>query len=348
MILSLDGMGGDQGPAIVFAGAQKALQKNGDLRFLIYGPEDELAGHLRHFPSIAGRVEIQHAPVVVNMDDKPAQVLRKGREETSMWRALKSVADGKAEAVVSGGNTGALMAMAKFAFRSLPSVSRPAIAACWPSERGMGIVLDLGATVSPSAGQLVQFSVMGRDCARILLGIPEPSIGLLNIGVEETKGTEELREAASILQTMSDTIRFHGFVEGNDMARGTVDVVVTGGFAGNIALKAAEGAARQVAYYLRRAFAESLLARLGYVFFLPALKRLRNYMDPRHYNGGVFLGLKHIAIKSHGGSDAVGFAAAINLAYKCAKSGLAQRIQQDMESIAMEPENKETENGAGS
>src|ERR1700722_13694391 len=250
------------------------------------------------------------------MEDKPSQALRHGRRKSSMWLAIDAVKKKEADMVVSAGNNGALMAMSKFNLKTLSGIDRPAIAALWPTVRGESIVLDVGASIGTDADHLVDLAVMGAATARILFGLDKPTVGLLNIGVEEAKGLEQVREASRFLRegNLRD-LDYRGFVEGDDIGRGKVDVVVTEGFAGNIALKAAEGTARQIGEYLKGAMTRSLSARIGYLFARSAFRQLRERMDPRRANGGVFLGLNGIVIKSHGGTDAEGFAAAIELGH---------------------------------
>jgi glycerol-3-phosphate acyltransferase PlsX len=261
------------------------------------------------------------------MDEKPSQALRHGRWKSSMWLAIDAVKKGDADVAVSAGNTGALMAMAKFHLKTMPGIERPAIAALWPTLRGESIVLDLGATIGADARHLVALAVMGGAMAQVLFDLERPTIGLLNIGVEEVKGLDEVREAGRILrETPRETLDYVGFVEGDDIGKGTVDVVVTEGFAGNIALKTAEGTAKQFAEYLRSAMSRTLAARIGYLFARQAFRALRERIDPRRSNGGVLLGLNGIVIKSHGGTDAEGFAAAVDIGYDMAKYRVVARI----------------------
>jgi phosphate acyltransferase len=265
------------------------------------------------------------------MHDKPSQALRQGRWKSSMWKSIEAVKSGEAQASVSAGNTGALMAMSKFCLRTMARVERPAIAGIWPTLRGESIVLDVGATIGADAQQLVDFAVMGSAMARALFEIDRPTVGLLNVGVEEIKGQEEVKEAGRMLRDANlSTMRYEGFVEGDDLGKGTVDVVVTEGFAGNIALKTAEGTAKQIAEYLRMAMSRTLMARIGYLFARSAFNFLREKMDPRKVNGGVFLGLNGVVVKSHGGTDAEGFAAAIAVARDMARNGLLKKIEADI------------------
>ncbi len=330
--LSLDAMGGDDGPAVVLPGAEIALGRRSDLKFMIYGEAPVMEPLLADYSRVRDASTFVHCDVSVQMDDKPSQALRRGRWKSSMWRCIQAVRDGEAQAAVSAGNTGAMMAMSRFCLKTLPGIERPAIAAIWPTLRGESIVLDVGASIGADAKMLVDFAVMGAAMARSLFGLERPSVGLLNIGVEEIKGVEEVREAGRILKTIDHPhFHYHGFVEGDDLGKGTVDVVVTEGFSGNIALKTAEGTARQISEYLRAAMKRTMFARIGYLFAQSAFNRLREKMDPGKVNGGVFLGLNGIVIKSHGGTDAEGFAAAIDVAREMARDNLVQQIADDIE-----------------
>jgi phosphate acyltransferase len=326
--IALDAMGGDHGPGVILAGADLALSRHPDCEFLLFGNAALIAPLLEARPKLKARSRLIHTEVAVRMEDKPSQALRYGRWKSSMWLSIDAVKKGEADMIVSAGNTGALMAMSKFNLKTLPGIERPAIAALWPTLRGESIVLDVGASIGADADHLVDLALMGAATARILFGLTRPTVGLLNIGVEEAKGLEEVREAGRILREgkFAD-IDYTGFVEGDDIGRGKVDVVVTEGFAGNIALKTAEGTARQIAEYLKGAMSRSLSARIGYLFARSAFRRLRERMDPRRANGGVFLGLNGIVIKSHGGADAEGFAAAIELGHGVVQDELLARIR---------------------
>jgi glycerol-3-phosphate acyltransferase PlsX len=320
-------MGGDHGASVVVPGAGLALARHPDSEFILYGDRGQIEPLLAEHPQLSSAARIEHTDVVVRMDDKPSQALRNGRWKSSMWLALDAVKKGEADVAISAGNTGALMAMAKFNLKMLPGIQRPAIAALWPTLRGESIVLDLGATIGADAEHLVDMAVMGSAMARVLFGLDRPTVGLLNIGVEEVKGLEPVREAGRILrEDPPPHIEYAGFVEGNDIGKGTVDVVVTEGFSGNIALKSAEGTARQFADFLRDAIARSIWSKLGYLLAKPAFRLLREKMDPRKYNGGVFLGLNGIVIKSHGGTDPEGFAAAIHIGYEMVRNDLLAKI----------------------
>ena len=327
--ISVDAMGGDKGPRVVFHGARLALRERRNIKFIFHGREDELRPLLDDYPELKPVSRIAHSANVIAMDDKPSNALRKGRGNSSMWAALESVRDGEADVAISGGNTGALMAMATFCLRPMEGISRPAIAAIWPTLRTDIIVLDVGATVGGDARQLVDFSILGAALARALFDQEAPTVGLLNIGTEELKGHDEVRDAARLLADASGAgFTYHGFVEGDDIGKGTVDVVVTEGFAGNIALKTAEGTARQIGGYLKAAMSRSLLARIGYLFARSAFRALAEKVDPRRSNGGVFLGLNGVVIKSHGGTDGEGFAAAVDIGYEMVRYELLAKISQ--------------------
>ncbi|MBL8573485.1 MAG: phosphate acyltransferase PlsX [Hyphomicrobiaceae bacterium] len=329
--ISLDAMGGDAGPEMVIGGADVALVRRPDIRFVLFGDEARLAAIVERFPRVKAASRVVHAEVVVRMDDKPSQALRAGRWKSSMWKAIEAVKAGEAQVCVSAGNTGALMAMSKFCLRTMAKIDRPAIAAIWPTMRGESVVLDVGATVGADAQQLIDFAVMGSAMARSLFGLERPSVGLLNVGVEEVKGLEDVKTAGKLLKEANlPHLDYQGFVEGDDIGKGTVDVVVTEGFSGNIALKTAEGTAKQIAGYLREAMSRSWLAKIGYVLAKGAFDSLRAKMDPRKVNGGVFLGLNGIVVKSHGGTDAEGFAAAVELAYEMARNDLTAKIAHEL------------------
>jgi glycerol-3-phosphate acyltransferase PlsX len=325
--IALDAMGGDHGPSVVISGAALSLERHPDSRFVVFGDQRTVEPLLDASPNLKAASRLVHTEVAVAMDAKPSQALRHGRWKSSMWRALDAVKKGEADVAVSAGNTGALMAMAKFNLKTMPGIARPAIAAIWPTLRGESVVLDVGASIGADAHDLVDMAVMGSAMARILFDLDRPTVGLLNIGVEEVKGLEEVREASRILREAEPAgMDYVGFVEGSDIGNGTVDVVVTEGFAGNIALKTAEGTARQIGQYLRRAMNRTWRARLGYLLASQAFQTLREKVDPRKSNGGVFLGLNGIVIKSHGGTDAEGFAAAVDLGYDMVRYGLLTKI----------------------
>src|SRR5277367_6118629 len=324
--IALDAMGGDRGPRMVVRGADIALQRHPDIHFLVFGAEEKVRPLLAKFPRLAGAVTLHHTDEVVADDERPSVALRTGRQ-SSMWLAIDAVAEGRADGVVSAGNTGALMAIAKFILKMLPGIHRPAIATFFPTRRGESVMLDLGANVECDEENLVQFALMGDVFARTVLGLIEPTIGLLNVGSEDMKGNDAVRGAAARLRGGLTPIRFHGFVEGDDIGAGTVDVIVTDGFTGNVALKTAEGTAKQFAEALRSSFHHSVMAKIGYVFARGALRRFRERFDPRRYNGAMFLGLRGIAVKSHGSTDAFGFANAIGVAIDMKVNGFLDKIR---------------------
>jgi phosphate acyltransferase len=336
--IALDAMGGDEGASVVVPGAELSLRQHPDIEFLLVGDEAAIRPLLTERLEAASR--LVHTDVTVKMDEKPSQALRHGRWKSSMWLAIDAIKRGEADVAVSAGNTGALMAMAKFNLKTMPGISRPAIAAIWPTVTGESIILDVGASIGADAEHLVDLAVMGSAMARVLFNLDQPTVGILNIGVEEVKGLEPLREAGRILREAKlPGLDYVGFIEGTSIGAGVADVVVTEGFAGNIAIKAAEGTARQFGTYLRNAMQRTLRARLGYVLARDAFATLRDKMDPRKANGGVFLGLNGIVIKSHGGTDAEGFAAAVELGYEMVRHGLLGKIRQTLDHYARsEPE----------
>ena len=333
LTIALDAMGGDHGPETVIPGAALAAERHPGFTFLFYGDEAKIAPLLDAHPKLKPVARISHTDVAVSMDDKPSQALRRGRGKSSMWQAIEAVRDGKASAAVSAGNTGALMAMARFVLKTLPGSERPAIAVLWPTERGESVVLDVGATVGADARQLLEFAVMGEAMARCLFGLEQPRVGLLNVGVEEIKGNEAVKEAGRLLREMPLPIHFHGNVEGDDISKGTVDVVVTEGFTGNVALKTAEGTAKQISTFLKASLSSTLMSKLGAFLAQGAFRAFKERLDPRKHNGGVFVGLTGVVVKSHGGTDALGFATAIDMAIEMVKNGLVKKIAEDVAQV---------------
>jgi glycerol-3-phosphate acyltransferase PlsX len=347
--IALDAMGGDHGPSVVLPGAEISLTRHPDIEFLLFGDRALLEPLLERLPRLKTHARVIHTDVAIRMDDKPSQALRYGRWKSSMWLAIDAVKKGEADAAVSAGNTGALMAMARFNLKTIKGIERPAIAALWPTVRGESIVLDVGASIGADEEHLVNLAAMGAAMARVLFDVERPTVGLLNIGVEEVKGLEQVREAGRILREANfPHLEYYGFVEGDDIGKGTVDVVVTEGFAGNIALKTAEGTARQLGQYLKAAMNRTLAARLGYLLARHAFRTLREKMDPRKSNGGVFLGLNGIVIKSHGGTDAEGFAAAIDMGYDMARYDLLAKIGETMARDLQAGTSARRASGAGS
>jgi glycerol-3-phosphate acyltransferase PlsX len=325
-------MGGDHGPAVVVPGAAIALDRHPDSSFLLFGDERQIGSLLAKQPTLAAHCKIRHTAVVVGMDEKPSQAVRRGRA-SSMWLAIEAVQKGEAAFAVSAGNTGALMAMAKLCLKTMPGIERPAIAAQWPTVKHPSIVLDVGANVGATAHQLADFALMGAAMSRSLFHIERPRVALLNVGVEEIKGVEEVRQAHAWLKQTDLPITYIGFVEGDQIGQAIADVIVVEGFTGNIALKTAEGTAKQMAQYLKEAMTSSWPARLGALLASGGFVALKHRMDPRRVNGGTFLGLNGITIKSHGGTDAVGFASAINVGYDMAASGILDRLANDLTAL---------------
>jgi glycerol-3-phosphate acyltransferase PlsX len=326
--IALDAMGGDFGPTVVVPAAAVALERRPDVQFLLYGEEKAIGPLLARHARLAAKSRIFHTDVAVRMSDKPSQALRTGRRVSSMWQTIEAVKSGAADCAVSAGNTGALMAMAKFCLHTMSPIERPAIAAMWPTLRGESIVLDVGATIGADAQHLVDLAVMGAAMARIVFDIDSPTVGLLNVGAEEIKGVEEVRAAARVLREANlPNMHYHGFVEGDDLGKGAVDVFVTEGFTGNIALKTAEGTARQLAQYMRDAMSYSFMSRIGFLFARKALAALRAKMGPRA-SGGVFLGLDGVVIKAHGGADAESYAGAVVLGYDMVRQELLGKIRE--------------------
>lgn len=328
---ALDVMGGDAGADMVLPGAEIAAERIPGVRYVLFGDAASVEPLLARYPKLGVISSFEHCDLAIGMEDKPGQALRRGRGTSSMWRAIETVKDGKAGVAVSAGNTGALMAMSKFCLKDAKDIDRPAIAAVWPTLKGESVVLDVGATIGATSEQLYQFAVMGAAMSRALLGRAKPTVGLLNIGVEEVKGLEQVRLAGRLLKEAElPFLDYAGFVEGDDIGKGAVDVIVTEGFAGNIALKTAEGTARQIAAYLRETVEENLMSRLGFLLARRAFGKLRKKLDTRRMNGGVFLGLNGLVIKSHGGTDAEGFAAAIEIGCSMARNGIVEKINEDV------------------
>ena len=325
--IALDAMGGDVGASVVIPGAAISLTRHPETEFLLFGDRALIDAQLAKHPALKAASRVIHTDVAVSMHDKPSQALRRGRKTSSMWLAIDSVKRGEADVAVSAGNTGALMAMARFCLRTLQGIDRPAIAAVWPTMRGDSVVLDLGATIGGDAHHLMALAVMGSAMASVLFNLERPTVGLLNIGAEEIKGHEEIREAAEQLRAMNlPQLEYVGFVEGDGIGKGTADVIVSEGFSGNIALKATEGAARQISDFLRAEISKSWMARIGYLFARGAFKALRDKLDPSKSNGGVLLGLNGVVVKSHGGTDAEGFAYAVDVGYETVRNDLLAKI----------------------
>ena len=327
--IALDAMGGDDAPDMIIGGIDIARLRYPELRVLLFGDEARIAPQLARYPGLKDVVEVRHTDKAISSAEQPAQALRRGRD-SSMRLAINAVKQGEADGVISAGNTGALMAMAKFVLKTQSGIDRPAMVSFFPTSRGESAMLDLGANVDCDANNLVQFAIMGAAFARIELNVERPTVGLLNIGVEDVKGNDAVKTAGQILRQGEFDFEFYGFVEGNDIGAGTVDVFVTDGFSGNVAIKTAEGTARLYTGFLNKAFRSSLMSKIGYLLAKPALDRLRARMDPRAYNGAMFLGLNGVVVKSHGGTDPKGFAHAIDVAVDMVRGDFAERINTDL------------------
>jgi glycerol-3-phosphate acyltransferase PlsX len=347
--IALDAMGGDFGPAVVVPGADLSVARHPDTEFVFFGDEAAIRPLVEPRARLKAASRIVHTDVAVKMDDKPSQALRRGRWKSSMWLAIDAVKKGQADVAVSAGNTGALMAMAKFNLHTMPGIDRPAIAGVWPTLKGDSVVLDVGASIGADADHLVDLAVMGSALARVLFDLECPTVGLLNIGVEEVKGLESVREAGKVLREAElPFLDYVGFIESDAIGQGVADVVVTEGFAGNIAIKTAEGTARQITDLLRSAMSRTWQSRLGYLLARPAFQVLRDKMDPRKANGGVFLGLNGLVIKSHGGTDAEGFAAAVDVGYDMVRYELLNKISETLLRHAREEAEASKVGGAAS
>jgi phosphate acyltransferase len=329
IVISVDAMGGDNGPATVVAGCSISAKESSKIGFILHGPADELERLVARRKNLQDRCVIRDARDVVTMEDKPSQVVRNGKD-TSMWSAIESVRDGEATVAVSCGNTGALMAMSMIRLRRLPGVNRPAIAVLYPSRnpQGFNVMLDVGADVRADADDLLRFALMGASYSRNGLNLKRPRIGLLNVGTEEHKGRAELKEAFELIGQNAEAAEFDfvGFVEGGDISGNVADVIVTDGFTGNVAIKTGEGTAGLIGDLLREAFRFSPLSRLAYLLAITSMRRLKKRIDPRRVNGGVFLGLNGTVVKSHGGADATGVSAAIKLAAQLAELGFKDKL----------------------
>ncbi|NNE82281.1 MAG: phosphate acyltransferase PlsX [Silicimonas sp.] len=343
--ISVDAMGGDLGPAAVVAGIAICAQQNPDVQFLVFGPEAELDSLVSR-RKLTRCCTIRNVTEVVRMDDKPSHVMRHGKG-TSMWAAVEAVKSGEAQAVISCGNTGALMAVSMLRLRKLPGVDRPAIACLWPSQNpgGFNVMLDVGADIRADAKDLLQYALMGGSYARNGLGVERPRIGLLNVGTEENKGRPEIREAHDLITAAASDASFDyvGFVEGGDIPSKRVDVIVTDGFSGNVALKTGEGTALLIRNFLRQAFRATPLSRIAALLAVTSLRRLSRRIDPRRVNGGVFLGLNGTVVKSHGSADATGMSSALQLAIRLAESGFNERLAARVASFDLGGQDAESE-----
>ncbi len=330
--IAVDAMGGDEGVRVMVEGAALARRRHDRFKFLLVGDEPRIKAALENHPNLRAASEILHSTDVISGEEKPSQALRRAKT-TSMGMAINAVKAGDAGAAVSAGNTGAMMAIAKLALRTMPGIDRPALAALLPTLGDNDVVmLDLGANTECDARNLVQFAIMGAAYSRIVTGLDAPRVRLLNIGTEENKGTDVLRDAASQLKAASDELAmsFDGFAEADKLNRGDVDVVVSDGFSGNIALKAIEGTARFVADLLRRSFASSLRSKFGFLISRPATEILKHHLDPNNHNGAIFLGLNGVVVKSHGSASALGVCNAVHVTARLLEENLTERIMVDL------------------
>ena len=331
-IISIDGMGGDHAPRIVVEGLERFAQRRRDLNFLLHGNETQLAPLMAKAPTAAARTTIRHTDKMISMDAKPADAVRRGKG-SSMWNAIESVKNGEAMAAVSAGNTGALMGQSMLILKKAEGVERPALAASWPTRTGVCAMLDLGADIAATAEQLVEFAIMGQAFARVVNGVANPRVALLNIGSEDLKGHESIREAARLIRGSNLQMDFRGYIEADKIGFGEVDVVVADGFTGNVALKTAEGIAKMMSDMLKEAFKSGPLATLGALLAMPALKKFSARLDPRKVNGAVFLGLNGVVVKSHGGTDAVGFEQAISVAAGMGESHFRTEVEENLKRL---------------
>lgn len=333
--ISVDAMGGDFAPEIVIDGVALSAVRHGEVRFALYGRQEQILPLVQKHKILEGRVDIIHCDDVIAMNEKPVAALRRGKN-SSMWNAIGAVLDGKAKAVISAGNTGALMAIARFRLGMIEGIDRPALASLWPTPYGEAVMLDMGANVEANASQLLEFAMMGAEYARILFEKEKPKLGLLNVGSEQMKGNEVVQVADSYLRESQEALKFdyHGFVEGNDITAGTTDVIITDGFTGNIALKTAEGAAWLIGHFLKSALLSNIWGKIGAWIARKSLNAFKERIDPKRVNGGVFLGLSGLVVKSHGGTNDIGFAAATDLAIDLSKGDIVKSIEENIVALA--------------
>lgn len=332
LVIAIDAMGGDNAPKSVIEGVARVAKKDSSVFFFLFGDEEKIKKLADEYKLPQDRYKIHHTTDVIKGDEKPSHAVRSGRE-SSMWKAIMSVRNGYAKAIVSAGNTGALMAMSKICLGTLSGIDRPAIAAVLPSANGPIIALDLGANAECNSQNLVEFSIMGHVLHHVLFQTDKPTVGLLNIGSEETKGRDEIREASTVLKGLDDKINFVGFVEGDDICQGKANIIVSDGFSGNVALKTIEGTAKFITGMLKKTARSSILATIGFLIAKPALNGLKKKTDPRMYNGAMFLGLNGISVKSHGGADSFAFACAVESAVRMARNNLCDKIKTELKHV---------------
>ena len=334
LVISIDAMGGDNSPRVVIEGLVLAAKKNPDIRFLLFGDENRVNSILKEYPELSKVCEVRNSPEVVSNEDKPSHVIR--NRNTSMYMAIDAVRKGEAQAVVSAGNTGALMAISKLVLKTIQKIHRPAIVSIMPHRNGKYVMLDLGANTECDSLNLAEFALMGEILARHALNLEKPRVALLNIGAEEMKGREEIRQAAQMIRNSKMNMNFIGYIEPHEIAEGKADVIVSDGFTGNIALKSIEGTAKLVVRMLKDAVKKSVLAKLGMPFMLGVLLRVKKTMDPRLYNGAMFVGLNGLSVKSHGGTDALGYSVAVNNAARLVRQNFVNSIRSEVEKIDLD------------
>ncbi len=334
LVISVDAMGGDNSPRVVIEGLAIAAKKNPDINFLLFGDENKVNPILEQFPDLKKVCKVQHTNEMVKNEDKPSQVIR--NRNTSMYMAIDAVRKGEAQAIVSAGNTGALMAISKMVLKTITKIHRPAIVSIMPHRTGKYVMLDLGANTECSAINLAEFALMGDILARNALGIEKPRVALLNIGAEEMKGKEEIRQAAQLIKNSKMNIDFRGYIEPHEIPNGVADVIVSDGFTGNIALKSTEGTARLVIRMVKDAIKKSFLAKIGLPFMMGVILKIKKTMDPRMYNGAMFVGLNGLSVKSHGGTDALGFSVAVNNAASLVRQNFVATIRQEVEKVDLD------------
>jgi glycerol-3-phosphate acyltransferase PlsX len=332
LTIALDAMGGDAGADMAIEGTAMAAKATPDVNFLVFGDQGVLEPLIASHRGLSDRVEVRHTDLKIEAEDKPSNAVRRG-QKSSMGLAIGSVRDGEAQVAVSAGNTGALMALSKVLLRTLSGIDRPALATLIPTRSSDTVMLDLGANVEGNVENLVQFAVMGAAFARTVLGLERPTVGLLNVGVEELKGHDTVKATGRLLRGTTLPMEFSGFIEGDGISAGVIDVLVTDGFTGNIAIKTAEGTAKLISAMLVEAFQSGILSRLGYFLASPGLNTLRNHLDPNSHNGAVFLGLNGLVVKSHGGANSKGFATAIGVAARMARADLCRLISDDLKNF---------------
>ena len=334
IVISVDAMGGDNSPRVVIDGLAIAAKDHPDIRFIVFGDAARVRPLLQEYPELEKVCELRHSPEMVHNEDKPSSVIR--NRNTSMFMAINAVRTGEAQAVVSAGNTGALMAISKLTLKTITKIHRPAIVSIMPHRFGKYVMLDLGANTECDAINLAEFAFMGEILARHALGIAKPKVALLNIGSEEMKGKDEIKQAAQLIKSSKMGIDFIGFIEPHDIANGVADVIVADGFTGNIALKSIEGTAKQITRMIKDAVKGSLLAKVGVLFMIPALRKIKKIMDPRLYNGAMFVGLNGLSVKSHGGADAFSFSRAVDNAAKLVRQNFVPTIKEEIDRVDLE------------